>query len=135
MATPFTYAEAKCVLIEALAHDAELHEARRFGELGSRFEEVDAKLPRDAGTAFSRLIFAHEFWAGWLDSSAHDWSYYDPIQEKDWPALARVVVADLSADQETREPALLKHFAPRPGQPSLAARILNRFRGRQHNGG
>jgi hypothetical protein len=135
MTAPFTFVEAKSVLIEALTREAALHEARRFGELGSGFDEVDSRLPRDVGAEFSRLIFAHEFWAGWLDSCAHDWFHYEPIQENDWPNLARTVVADLNADRESTEPALLKHFSPRPAQSSLASRVLNRLRGRQHNGG
>jgi hypothetical protein len=135
MTAPFTYAEAKSLLIEALRHDAALHEARRFGELGAKFDAVDAQLPRDAGPEFNKLIFAHEFWAGWLDSCGHDWFFYEPIQEKDWPALARTVVADLNADRETTEPALVKRFSPPPARPSLVSRVLNRLRGGQHNGG
>jgi hypothetical protein len=129
MTTPFTYAEAKSVLTKALTRDAALHEARRFSDLGAKFDEVDSKLPRGAGAEFNKLIFAHAFWAGWLDSGVHDWLFYELIQEKDWPAFARTVAADLNEDRETTEPALLKYFALRPSRVSIVSRILNRLRG------
>ena len=133
-ATEFTYEKAKTVLIEALTNDASLHEVGSFDELGSNFDEIDAGLPRDGGANFANLFFALEFWAGWLDSSNHGWLFYEPIQVKDWPIYARTVVADLEADRDTTEPALLKHFSPRPPRPSFVSRILSRISGAKKSG-
>ena len=132
MSAPFTYAEAKSVLIEVLRRDVALHEAKRYSELGADFDEIDERLPRNAGVEFSKLIFAHELWAGWQDSAEHDWYFYEPIHENDWPRFAKTIIENLSADQETTDPVLLNHFAPRPRKPSLLSIIKSCFhRGRK----
>lgn len=129
MPNPFTCAEARSRLIEALARDASLHEAGRYGDLGEGFDALDARFPRGAGDDLRRLVFAQEFWAGWLDSSAHGWLFYAPIEEADWPRLARTVVADLVADRPTTDPMLVGHFAPRPRRSSVVSRMLARLKG------
>lgn len=129
MNLPYAYAEAKSVLIDILTREAVLHESRRYGELGANFDEVDQKLPRKSGPEFGKLLLALEFWSGWLDSAEHDWFFYEPIHENDWPILALAIVSDLEADQEPTDPVLLKHFAPRPKDPSLFSRV------RAHLGG
>jgi len=127
MSAPFTYAEAKSVLIEVLKRDVALHEAKHYFELGANFDEIDERLPRNAGVEFSKLIFAFEFWAGWQDSAEHGWLFYEPIHENDWPRFAKTLIENLSTDRETTDSILLKHFAPRPKKPSLLSRIKNFF--------
>ena len=129
MNLPYAYAEAKSALLDILTREAALHESGRFGELGANHDEVDQKLPRNGGPEFGKLLLALEFWSGWLDSAEHDWFFYEPIRENDWPILARAIVRDLEADREPTDPVLLKHFAPKPKGPSLFSRVRALFVG------
>ncbi|MDO8828032.1 MAG: hypothetical protein Q7V21_15590 [Methylophaga sp.] len=123
------YSEAKSVLLDILIREAELHESGRYGELGANYDEVDQKLPHNGGPEFGKLLLALEFWTGWLDSAGHDWLFYEPIRESDWPILARAIERNLEADREPTDPVLLKHFAPRPKRPSLFSRVRALFGG------
>ncbi|MDT3735405.1 MAG: hypothetical protein ROZ00_04170 [Denitratisoma sp.] len=125
----YAYAEAKSVLLSILNREATLHESGRYSELGENYDEVDQRLPRNGGPEFAKLLLALDFWSGWLDSAEHDWFFYEPIHENDWPKLARAIVRDLEADREPNDPVLLKHFAPRPKGPSLLSRVRALFSG------
>ena len=110
MCTPYSYAEAKAAVIGALARDASLHDQGLFAELGASFDELDARIPRSAGAVFDKLLIALRFLDDWLDASNHDWQYHQPMQRSDWPTLARTLIADISADREISDAAVLKHF-------------------------
>jgi hypothetical protein len=129
MSSPYAYPEAKSVLIAMLTRDALLHEAGRYGDLGADFDEVDGRLPRNGSPEFEQLFLAFEFWSGWLDSAEHDWFFYEPIHEADWPVLARDIVSDLEAERETKNPVLLKHFVPKLRGASLLTRVRALFHG------
>ena len=92
MLPKYSYEEATAALLAALTRDVLLHEAGRFDNLGESYDEVDTRLPRNADPEFNKLIFAHEFWAGWLDAREHDWMFYEPIKQADWPRFARQII-------------------------------------------
>ncbi|HRB21194.1 MAG TPA: hypothetical protein PLB54_05700 [Nitrosomonas sp.] len=118
MSQPYTYAEAKSVLVEILTQDTTLHDSGGYGELGANYDEVDQRLPHNGGPEFKKLLLAFEFWSGWLNSAEHDWSIF-----------ARTIVRDLNADRQTNDPVLLKLFAPKPRGPSLFSRVRSLFKG------
>ena len=111
MQAPYAYAEAKAAVLDALAREASLHDQGRFAELGASFNELDARIPRRGGAPFDRLLIALRFLDDWLDASNHNWQYHEPVQRSDWPVLARVLIADISADRDPSHTVILKHFA------------------------
>ena len=120
------YEEAKQEMINALLQAAAAHEAGRLAliEIPS-YDLLDFGLPRDAGPEFDKLLGALEFWGGWIDSRNHDWQYYDGIGAKDWPRLARTIVADLDADKEITDEVVLATFVfrNRPKKPGIFQRL------------
>jgi hypothetical protein len=68
-------------------------------------------------------------YAGWLDSSNHDWKFYEGIKAGDWPRLARLVVADLEADREISDRSVVSHFGQKEqvDGPSLLERLKRFF--------
>lgn len=105
-----SYNEARQTLIAELTRDAEAHEADRYLDIGAEFERVDAELPRGQGSEFDKFFIAFHFWDGWIDARNHNWQYYEGIEERDWPRLARTIVEALESDQEITDPLVLKHF-------------------------
>jgi hypothetical protein len=116
-------------MIGVLQRDVALHEARKFSELGDRYEEVDATIPRNVGSEFNKVQIALEFWGAWLDSCEHDWYFYEPLKEADWPVLARRIVDDLNADREISDPVVVKKFTPRPRHSFSVRGFLRRLFG------
>jgi hypothetical protein len=129
MNAALSYVDAKQQLMMVLQRDALLHGARKFDELGEGYEDVDARVPRNAGPQFTKVLIALEFWGSWLDSCEHDWFFYEPLKEADWPVLARRIIDDLRADREITDPVLLDKFAPRPKSSFSLRGFLRRLWG------
>ena len=66
----------------------------------SGYEEMDESLDRGGGPEWNKLLIALSFWDGWIDASNHQWRYYEPITEREWPLLAIEIAAALRADRE-----------------------------------
>jgi hypothetical protein len=120
MSQLLSYSDAKQMLISSLTRDALLHEMRKFKELGEGYDNLDTAIPRDGGPQFAKLLLALEFWSSWLDSCEHDWFFYEPIKEPDWPILARRIADDLANDRDITDTLLLEKFAPRPQSKSVS---------------
>ena len=56
---------------------------------GSGYDEMNGALPRGVDVRWDKLFIVLSFWDGWIDANNHEWQYYEPIQENDWPRLAR----------------------------------------------
>jgi hypothetical protein len=106
----FTYDEAKQFLIEHLSHDADLHIAGKYSELGEGFETYDQNLLRSNDERFVKLYISLHFWDGWTDARNHDWYYYKGIGQNDWPELARIIIQNISNEQEITNQIVLKYF-------------------------
>ena len=104
------YVEAKELLISGLLKDAAAHDERRHDEIGAGFDEFDGELPRGEGPEFGKLFVALQFWDGWIDAPNHDWLYYEPITEEDWPVLARQIVNCVQNDLEITNPIVIDKF-------------------------
>jgi hypothetical protein len=128
-----TYLKAKDQVITALLRCISEHEAGRLLALDTSIDETfdrfDGMLPRDAGPEFDKICVAFEFWAGWMDSSIHDWKYYDGIRASDWPRLARLIIADLEADREISDPLVLARFGLKEevNRPPMLERVKRLF--------
>jgi hypothetical protein len=117
------------VLIEGLLHDAAAHEAGYYDKIGAQFEAFERLLAEVDGYTNNQVSLAYNFWGGWIDARNHDWRYYEPITDADWPKLARHIVQALQEDRPITEPMLLKHFQ-HLARPPLKERLKELFRRR-----
>ncbi len=106
MGSPVTYDDARNQLADWLDH----HAAASPGQPHQAYDEIDAVLPRGNDPRWDKIFIALHFWDGWIDASNHDWRYYEPIQQSDWPVLAREIAADLRSDREITSSAVLARF-------------------------
>lgn len=118
-----TYDEARALLADHLERYASA-----VGSPEDGYDEVDSVLPRGGGPEWTKVFTALSFWDGWIDAWNHEWRYYEPIREEDWPVLAREIARSLREDREIRDPEVLRRFAPRPRAP-LSTRIRAFFSG------
>jgi hypothetical protein len=116
-------------MISGLLQAADSHEAGRLHGIEAPYDTLDSKLPRDVGPEFDKLFIALNFWDGWIDARNHDWQYYEGIRTKDWPRLARSIVADLQADREITDEAVRKRFdfKNQTGGPSILRRLAGKL--------
>jgi hypothetical protein len=124
----FTYEEAKKFAVDNLLRDAELHEAGDYQRVGDNFDEYDAELPRTDDLRFTKLHIALNFWDGWQDSRNHDWIFYGGIEKDDWPRLARIIIKDITEEQEITEGIILKHFNLRQPREGMISKLRKFFR-------
>jgi hypothetical protein len=114
---------ARDAVIQGLEAALIAHREGRVLDIHDGWDEA-AALDRDD----SRLSIALNFWECWADAGAHQWRYYEGLSADDWPRLANVVVVSLEQDLEIVDPELLRHFAPRPCEPSKVSRLIDRVR-------
>ncbi len=116
-------------MIEGLLNDATAHEAGRYKDIGAQFEAFERLLTEADGNTNNQISLAYDFWDGWVDTRNHDWRYYEPITEADWPRLARHIVQALQEDRPVTELMLLNYFQRMP-RPPLKERLVPLFRRR-----
>jgi hypothetical protein len=103
------YMEARDSLVSNLRLDADAHDAGQFDAVGRRFDWLEHRFPRGTAPELGRLHIALTFWDGWIHARNHGWPP-SPIRVDDWPALARSVADDLSADLEISNATVLENF-------------------------
>ena len=81
----FTKEEAKDYLLLHLPKCIEAHKSGNYEKINSGFDYYDHNLPRDNSEFDDIFYLALSFWDGWIDSSNHQWRYYEPITMSDWP--------------------------------------------------
>ncbi len=104
-----TYAEARDALVSHLREDAAAHEAEQYDAVGRRFDWLEHRFPRGTAPELGRLHIALTFWDGWVHARNHGWPP-GPIALAEWPRLARAVAADLVADRDITDQAVLTNF-------------------------
>ena len=109
-----SYAAARNALVAALQKDAALHEAGRFEEIGSRFDDIARDLPRGSVPSLTRLRVALAFWDGWIDARDHGWLGGGTIPKGEWPMLARRIASELSSDQDISDARVGARFQTLP---------------------
>ena len=105
------YETAKSEVCASLIACAAAHGSADFHSIGAEHSKIDSNLPRSADHRFDLLHAALNLLDGWIDSSNHEWQYYEGISRDDWPKLALALAADISQDRELSNPLILKHFA------------------------
>jgi len=129
-----TYTEARDALVSHLLQDAEAHEAGQYDAIGRRFDWMEHRFPRGTEPELGRLHIALTFWDGWVHARNHSWPP-GPIGITEWPRLARLVAADLTADRDITAQEVVTNFDvvahPRLDErvQILAARLRGRSEG------
>jgi hypothetical protein len=101
---------AEQALIDGLLHDVAAHEAGRYDLIGTHFETVEAMFAEATGRSDKDVNMAYDFWDCWIDARNHDWRYYEPIQNADWPSLARHIIQALTDKRSITDPLVLEQF-------------------------
>jgi hypothetical protein len=111
--------KAADILANALEVDAIAHESGQQHKIGEKFDDVMSEISslNDIPPRLSYL--AINFWDSWQDSRNHDWLYYEPITESDWPRLAREISHSLRSGSLPNNQDLIDRFSPEPGLPFL----------------
>jgi len=124
-----TYGDAKEFAIANLLRMAEAQGKGNLDALDENYDAFDYGLPRDAGPEFVKPLIALDFWDGWIDSKNHSWNFYEPIESRDWPDLARAIAEDLRLDSEISNRFVLEQFdyTKRPPHIPLLQRIKGLF--------
>ena len=107
-------------VVTTLRQAAKDHDAGAFKEIGDAFDRL-ALQRQQLSEVDPDLSVAIEFLDGWYDSSNHDWQYYEPLGQDDWPRLSLQLAITLEAGEPIDEGVRRRFtFAPRRG---LWARI------------
>jgi hypothetical protein len=111
--------KAADILANALEVDAIAHESGQQHKIGEKFDDVMSEISslNDIPPRLSYL--AINFWDSWQDSRNHEWLYYEPITESDWPRLAREISHSLRSGSLPNNQDLIDRFSPEPGLPFL----------------
>jgi hypothetical protein len=86
-------------VVKALQSAVVAHQSRAFEDIGDAYDRLARQASQLHGLDVD-LQVAIDFLDGWCDSSRHDWQFYDPICEHDWPRVA----LSLATSLETRKP-------------------------------
>jgi len=97
------------------------HNEHRVFDIDDGWDQAAALVHNDV-----RLSIALNLWAGWADSAAHQWLYYDGMRADDWPRLALNVIDALEHDREIVDAKLTPFIRSR--SPSGSSRFLARVR-------
>lgn len=62
------------------------HHLGDFAEIQKAYDRLSARL-QDLSSVNPDFAVVVDFLDGWYDSSNHDWQYYEPFLESDWPRL------------------------------------------------
>ena len=123
--------EASEILARALENDAYAQERGELEDIGMQYDEVLGQiLPIDENPEqVTNMAFC--FWDDWLDAKNHDWQFHEPMQESDWPRVARIIANSVRESSIPLDPVIRKLFVPidRPPIPTAWQRIkawLNR---------
>jgi hypothetical protein len=99
----------------ALRAAASSHLGGDFAEIGKAYDRLSARL-QSLSSVDPDVAVAVDFLDGWYDSSNHDWGYYEPLLQSDWPqlglSLADCIEQGLPIDDRVRTQFT---FSPRQG--------------------
>lgn len=97
-----TDAEARGYVVDHLLRDAAAQEDGEAQAIGSGFQAFEEYAVRTHRPSWNDPLLgaAYTFWDAWIDARNHDWLHYPQMQKKDWPSLARSVVAAILAETD-----------------------------------
>ena len=109
-------------LADAIEAAANAHDSGDLRNIDDGYDELE---PIAFGHEDPDVRLAMSFWDGWVDSRNHDWLFYEPITESDWPQFARHVASSLRSGTPISDPVVVKRFEE---LPPLRERLKARFK-------
>jgi hypothetical protein len=117
--------QLRAEVVAALREAVAAHERGTFREICEAYDRLVRRAEQSTDVD-PDLRVAIEFLDGWHDSSNHDWQFYEPLGQPDWPRLSLSLAASLEAGEPIDEGVKERFaFAPRRG---LWSRIREIFR-------
>jgi len=117
--------EAQVILAQAIEADIQNQLSGNHLEIAERWDDVYGELlPIEDEMDNPTYRIAMRFWECWGDSACHDWKYYPPLKESDWPVLAAEVAGALRGNTSISNPLLVDHFTPKPST-GIFSRLVN----------
>ena len=114
----------RSAVVKALREAVKAHGRAAFNEIGEAYDRLSQLASQVTDTA-PDVRAAIEFLDGWYDSSNHDWMFYEPIGQHDWPRLSASLADSLEACEPIDETIKQRFtFVPRR---SLWSRIRQIF--------
>ncbi len=102
--------QATKLIVNYLRKAAKAHMAGDFNAIEEGYEDMDFRMPRNAGPQWDNLLVALEFWGGWIDANNNDWLYYEPIAPEDWPVLAGTISDEIESGKDISDQTVLGKF-------------------------
>ena len=123
-------ASARAAIVEHLIGDAALHDARRYDEIGRRFDAVARAFPLGDTPNLVELRLGLIFWDAWIDARNLGWRSSAGIAEAEWPVLARAIAADLAAERPIADARVRSQFdaAANASLPDRVRALTHRLR-------
>lgn len=120
---------ARSMLAKSLLKDADRHRRHCFADIGSEYENTEARLRKNPD-GFDPLVgVALNFWFCWIDERNHGFpGFHHKIRKELWPMLAEQLALCLDGRETGSMPSLLKSFRVRYRMP-LFIRFKRRLRG------
>jgi hypothetical protein len=98
-------------LAAALVRGADAQDRGDAAQIDDGYDELE---PLIAESDSGDLGIALRFWEGWIDARDHAWVVHEPIEQEDWPSLARELAEDLRAGTPITSSMVLRNFGPMP---------------------
>ncbi len=96
------------------SQSAALQEHGAVRDFGGNYDSTYGRILEINSDYDESVAFAFSFWDGWVDASDHEWRYYDPIRESDWPRLAREVALAVRSGELPANERFLDRLRPKP---------------------
>ena len=109
------------------------HAKQEVFSIDDELEQYELLISKLELPSNSLLLLTPEFWSGWADAAAHDWKYYEPIKEIDWPVYAEVLLENLRNNTEVTDVAIKQNFSVFPSK-SIFTKLSGLFGGSNKNG-
>ena len=107
--------EAAEILARGLEEDIKTQKHGDPLVIGEKWDDVYAELlPIEDDIDNPVYSLAFGFWDGWGDASNHNWLYYEPITEDQWPIYAKEITSSLRAGKLPENSLIIEMFSPKP---------------------
>ena len=118
--------EATELLASALEKDANDQDLGQIENLGMQWDNVYGQILSIDEINQPLYNLAFRFWDDWADAANHEWKYYEPIKEAEWPSIAREIACSLRSQVLPTNPLIIEKFQPKQ-KDSLVQKVRKRL--------
>src|SRR4051812_23494276 len=106
-----TIESLRAFAVDMLRRAAEAQKRGDIWSIDDDFEAFELALASTQSAQPDDFEIVRHFCDGWADSRNHDWQFYEPVAQSDWPHLARHIADDLSAQRPISNVRVLNQFS------------------------